>query len=275
MRKTFGFLLIATLAASVLCASAEATIAYDQDVTPDVIFGSGNANGGFTTDRANGVELGLRAKLRFDQNNQPQNIFNSNGDGTYTFDPGLPPTGFGWNPNSPTTPLWNFEWSVNTDYDGSTGEHLDDMLSYELGIDFDPGPGTNFLTFDPILGVNPKHNAVLWDHAIGDNSTGNCAGLTAGDAATYATYLSSYNVAQNSWSYEFFNDNTTWIFDPTLPGAEYTIYLEAWHNPVAELVARTEITVLTTPEPVSMIFFGTGLVGVAGLVTRRRMRKAA
>ncbi len=29
------------------------------------------------------------------------------------------------------------------------------------------------------------------------------------------------------------------------------------------------------PEPVSMIFFGTGLVGVAGLVTRRRMRKEA
>ena len=27
------------------------------------------------------------------------------------------------------------------------------------------------------------------------------------------------------------------------------------------------------PEPVSMIFFGTGLVGVAGLVTRRRMRR--
>ena len=29
------------------------------------------------------------------------------------------------------------------------------------------------------------------------------------------------------------------------------------------------------PEPVSMIFFGTGLIGVAGLVTRRRMRKSA
>ncbi len=60
-----------------------------QDVTPDVFFGSGNDNGFFTVDLQDGVdyriELGLRGKLRFNPSNQPQNIFNSNGDGSYDF----------------------------------------------------------------------------------------------------------------------------------------------------------------------------------------------
>lgn len=38
---------------------------FDQDVTPDAIFGSGNANGGFAVAREDGIELGLRSKLRF------------------------------------------------------------------------------------------------------------------------------------------------------------------------------------------------------------------
>src|SRR3546814_4080660 len=91
---------------------ANTTVWFDQNVTKEVIFGSGNANGSFTVDRQNGIELGLRAKLRFDETNQPQNTFNSNGDGTYSFPAGTPPTGFGFDPNSPTTPVWNFEWSI-------------------------------------------------------------------------------------------------------------------------------------------------------------------
>jgi hypothetical protein len=35
------------------------------------------------------------------------------------------------------------------------------------------------------------------------------------------------------------------------------------------------VTILTTPEPLSMIFFGTGIVGVAGYVARRRMQRKA
>ena len=72
--------------------TALADIEFDQDVTPDVIFGSGNLNGAFTTDRNDGVEIGLRGKLRFDGAGQPQNIFNSNGDGTYTFQAIVAPT---------------------------------------------------------------------------------------------------------------------------------------------------------------------------------------
>ncbi|MDA0239394.1 MAG: hypothetical protein O3A84_05115 [Proteobacteria bacterium] len=72
------------------------------NVTPDVIFGSGNANGSFTvgTGIALGgtVEIGLRAKNRFPAANQ----FNYDGTKTYTF-----PAGEG----SPGRSIWNFEWS--------------------------------------------------------------------------------------------------------------------------------------------------------------------
>ena len=73
-----------------------------------MIFGSGNANGSFTVHRSNGLELGLRGKLRFNASNLPENTFNSNGDGTYTFKVGAPTGGAGW--VSTTTPRWAFEW---------------------------------------------------------------------------------------------------------------------------------------------------------------------
>jgi hypothetical protein len=36
-----------------------------------------------------------------------------------------------------------------------------------------------------------------------------------------------------------------------------------------------EVSLTPIPEPVSMIFFGTGLVGVAGFMKRRKMRRKA
>ena len=48
-----------------------------------------------------------------------------------------------------------------------------------------------------------------------------------------------------------------------------------FHDGGAGTIVISDLQANTVPEPVSMIFFGTGLVGVAGLVTRRRMRKAA
>ena len=60
MIRTYGTTLAVALCLLALSSSAQAALQYDQNVTNNVIFGSGNANGSFTTDRASGVELGLR-----------------------------------------------------------------------------------------------------------------------------------------------------------------------------------------------------------------------
>jgi hypothetical protein len=70
-----------------------------------------------------------------------------------------------------------------------------------LSLDFDPSPGTNFLSFDPI-------NLSFADHGIGDNSTGPGAGAVASDDTEYASLISSKNLAQNSWNMEFFDDSS-------------------------------------------------------------------
>jgi len=248
-------------AAMVATAAPAWSLSFDQNVTPDVIFGSGNANGAFTVDRDNGIELGLRGKLRFNDSNLPENTFNSLGNGTYRFRAGLPPTGFGFAPNSTSTARWSFEWSVNSDFDGSSGLALDDLI-YLLEIDFDPGAGTNFLSFDPINFFS------LADHAIGDNGTGNGGGTVAGSDAEYADLIANNNVAQNSWNMEFFDDaGAGFPFDGRTPGV-YDFRLSAFDQNEL-LLASTEISIVAVPVPATLALFGAGL-GLLGLGMRRR-----
>jgi hypothetical protein len=241
----------------------EPVLECDQDVTNNVIFGSGNLNGSFTTDRNAGVEVALRGKLRFNDSNLPENTFNSNGDGTYTFNVGAPTGGAGW--VATTTPKWAFEWSVNSDYDGSTGNKLAD-LTYELGMDVDPGPGTNYLAWDPITpnGAIPYDPPVVvpsYDHAMGDNSTGNGAGVGDTDPVNYAANLATYSLAQNAWNWEFFNEAPFDTFDPEVEG-RYDFYLAAFDGGVE--VARTTITVFVEnleqfdQDVTSNVIFGSG-----------------
>ncbi len=239
--KSAMLFLAMTIAFAISSANAAfAGVEFDQNVTPDVIFGAGNDNGAFTTDRRNGIELAIRAKLRFNASGLPENTFNSNGNGTYSFPAvGLvAPFGFGFAQPPTTTPIWNFEWSVNTDQDGTTGVKLDD-LTYELGLDFDPSTGTDFLKFD---NITPSVAVPFYDHAIGDNSTPNGGGTEAVDNTTYVALLAGNNVAQNSWSYEFFNDAPFDGFDPTENGT-YAIYLLA-KNSDGDVLARVNIQVL-------------------------------
>lgn len=199
-RKRIGLAVIAALGMVLgLAGQSSATIYYDQDVTPDVIFGSGNANGSFTVDVAGGVELGLRGKLRYGASGAPENTFNSNGDGTYSFDAGIAPT------QSFPTAVWSVEWSINSNVDGS-GDVLN-AYTYLLGTDSDPSTATNFATSDPI-------NAAYFDHSIGVNTTTDATDLIAADSSEYATLIAQNNVAQNSWK-------AHWIispFDPTVDG---------------------------------------------------------
>jgi HYR domain len=210
------------------------SLLYDQNVTPDAIYGGGNANGSFTVHRASGVELGMRGKLRY----PASNIFKSNGDGTYTFN-----TGSGTGPI--TEAEWAFEFSANTDWAGVSGDKLND-LTYQIGIDHDASANTNYAAWDVITpgSVLPFTGAPLstfWDHSIGNNLTPNGGGVEAGDALTYATLLSTGNVAQQSWRMTFYDLPPFPVFNPNVPG-RYDFYLAAFNG--STQLARTEIAIL-------------------------------
>ena len=180
-------------------------------------------NGWFTTDRQDGIEIGIRAKIPF------VGFVNSNGDGTYSYS--LAETALDGLPRH-----WNFDWTINTDYDDSTGLNIAD-LTYELGLDGDPGLGTNFLTFDPIHSNDPIGGTNCADHAIGDNSTINGGGdfvpiadcrsgtpaVKAAATTDYAALIGANNVAQQSWRYSFFPAGPLAAYNPDIPGT-YAVY---------------------------------------------------
>ena len=251
MKFSAAVVLSASVAIGMVCAGqTQAALQYDQNVTPGVIMGSGIGNGSFTVDRASGVELGLRGKTRYNASGVPDGTYNSNGDGTYTFEAGVAPT------QSFPTAVWSFEWSINSNYDG-TGVNLAG-LTYELGVDSDPSAATSFTAFDLINGINGNTGTVYWDHSIGDNSTDQSTDHIAVDEADYASLISTYNVAQNSWKAHWFLAG----FDPTVNGV-YDFYLSA-SDPSGE-VARTEMQIIVVPEPAAL-----SLMGLGGLAMLRR-----
>ena len=258
MLKCFAALTGSLVLGVALVASptANAAITYDDDVTPDVIFGSGNGNGSFTIDRENGVEIGLRGKLRHNASGLPSGTYNSNGDGSYTFKAGVAPT------QSYPTAEWSFEWSVNTNYDGTSGFALDD-LTYELALDTDPSSATSFVVFDPINGINPGTSTVYWDHSMGDNSTTDLTDLVAADETEYANNIANLNVAQNSWKPHWFIPG----FDPTVAG-EYTLSLTAYNG--SAVVASSQILINAVPEPASLGILGLGCMFGTAVYLRRR-----
>jgi hypothetical protein len=121
----------ATLALTSLVNPASAVVTFDQNLASGWTQGTGTSNGHFTVDtEANGVELGLRASLRFIGPITPTgNLYSA-------------PVGS----TPPGRALWNFEFSVNT------GSLLNTHSLLTI-----TGPGGTF-AFDPTL---------IWDNTPG------------------------------------------------------------------------------------------------------------
>ena len=268
-------LVVKSLTVAVLAMSALAANAADASVTGNVITGTGIANGGFTVGTGNNIEIGLRARERYGSpvglNFQPTNNTYSNNDGTYNHAPG----GF----TSTASPLgtaggtrasWNFDWSINTNQIPSAIGAATTNVSaytYRLSMDFDPGVGTNFQTFDLI------NAAAFFDHSFGNNATAQSAGVEAANAAGYDNLKNNNNLVQNSWNYDFF-DSVTFPFDPNAQGT-YTIKLEAFGTATGIALASSTINVnvgaAAVPEPGSMALVGLALAGLAVMRRRRKV----
>ena len=194
--------------------------------------------------------------MRYNTAGLPENTLNYDGDRTYTFSPA--------DSNAPANrSAFNIEWSINSDVSGTGSRNLTD-LTYLLQVDTDPGAGTNFTSFDPI-------NQPFADHALGNNSTANGAGVS--DLLLYSAIVGTYNVAQNSWNLGFSTLFPT-IIDPQALGL-YTINLSAALN--GNTLASTSIDIQygVTPVPVPaalpLLAGGLGLLGFMG-ARRRRSR---
>jgi len=240
--------------------AAAATLANASDmVNPGVIFGSGNANGDFTIATGGGIELGLRAKRRYNSAGVPDGVTNYDGVDSYTFNPA--------NGNPPANrAMWNFEFSINSDVAGTTGSNLA-AFTYELAMFTVGADGTDIndaLAFDPI-------NTLYADHSIGDNSTTSATDSIATNATNYADLITNNNVAQNSWNYGFFNGAGSGALEGINPAAKgtYIVRLTAFDEAGLEIIS-TDIYVTVVPLPTAA-FAGLGLLGLgAGVRTIRR-----
>ena len=273
-------LIIATAAVAVMAGPATALTSFDASVTPGVqlLFGQGNANTAFTVNLENNIEVGLRGKLRYDNSNAPgagvpNGTYNSNGAGLYEFDPsdGIAPA---------DRSLFNFDWSVNVNQDGTAVDQFLDDFTYLLSIDFDPTAavgvtnGVDLVEFDPIsLGPGSP-----WDHGLGDNSSTSptfAKQYVAADAGgsrglNYGPAIAAYSVAQNSWNLGFYEPVG---FDPQTEGL-YTITLSVLSGATtlssASIDIRYGAVAQAVPVPAALPLMGAGLAALSLIARRRR-----
>ena len=256
-------ILAATLALAALSGTAPAaTVNGTGNVTNSVIFGSGSANGSFTGVTVGGLELGLRAKLRYDATSGctggfgcPQNVFNYSNASTYTFASAAS--------HAPTNrSIFNFEWSINSNSNGS-GSALN---AYSYRIDIDTNPTTNV---GGVVSYNPM-SLFSTGYYLGTNaSPAGGALFRPGGTGN----LASFNLAQNSVNLGF-------LPGTMLGSGQFRISLSAFHASSGSLVASTAINVIVdapapVPLPAGLPLLAAALGGLVSAKKRLRRNRTA
>lgn len=206
-------------AISMLATSSAMAISYDANVTNNVIYGTGNGNGFWTTNTENNVEVGLRAKKRW------AGEYGSNGDGTYNHDAGI---------SSGTAAIWNFDFSINVNQDGSSLLKISDY-HISLSVDIDPTQGVSWVTLDPMT---------FWaDNEFGDNSTAQSGGVKDSESPlTQAELGDAWSLMQNS-------QNIGWL------GLGYDVNIDATYD---FKLSATQVTGAPGAETSMQVIVGKG-----------------
>ncbi|PQO36604.1 PEP-CTERM sorting domain-containing protein [Blastopirellula marina] len=243
---------------------SHAEIIPTDQITSDVFFGNGNSNGNFTVSQKAGVEIGLRAKVRYpsplddDQSNLlgydiDQGVY-------YIAEPAVAPR--------LDRASWNVDWSVNSDYAETTNNMLSNF-TYNLSVVYDPlstGGTAGIAGYDPLQAGN--------DNSYGDNTTDENSDVMIGSGGTITDIHNTYTVAQNSTNITFSEIGLSNLY-----GGLYTFVFTV--SDTNGVVASDQIEVYVgvnppaaVPEPTSMAILGMGVLGfVGGGVARRRLKQ--
>lgn len=232
MKTVFKFLSFAAVLAVSASPAAHATVAYNSSLTqgPGVYFASTTANSGFDVVTDGTLQLGLEAITRHIGPITPDA-------NNYFYSPG---------PGTPASlSTWDFEFSVNT------GTAPLSTYSYDINI-LDVTTGQH-VDFDPTL---------LPDNGQSSGSTVVCNGNPS------CAYNGANTGFQNAENLGFSFLSTP--FGGFNPNAADTYQITLSATPGSGSVVSDTINVIPTPEPSSLVFLGTGLVGGIGTMLRRR-----
>ncbi len=218
---------------------APAGIIYDTNLVspngssaPGWYNGTGNPNGGFTVDSENGIEIGLRAKLR-----QSPNVIHSP-DNQYTV-----PTGS--QPGVPGRAAWNYEFSIDLEPLGAGSLTLADIVASLTITDVTTGQTST---------VNPL---TYWNDDTGFGSLG----TTKPESAAQWGAQNSQNPIFGDFPLAFeYNMNAV---------RTYRLDLVINNLSGGNLATDTILINTVSPEPASLALFASG-VAVIGLIRRKR-----
>jgi hypothetical protein len=244
------------IAAASVVALAGVGVNADTLSPPHWINGSGNPQDNFTvrTNTSEGIELGLRAKYRYN----PATITPTGTTPTYTVVAGPQTNQTSGGNGTSTRTAWNYEYSINLNPTGETS-----------------GFKTLSEIFANLTVTDPNGHSATVDVLDASYTTDNTGYGFASDGITperHTVALDSDWLAQNSENPSFVNFPVASFFNQNTTGTStFTLEVGNTANHVVLATDTIKVDVVPTPLP-STALAGLGLLGGVGVMGGRRRR---